>query len=104
MDRLTARQLYDSVHERMALRWVSGMRGESRVLEQAALGPQVLEPLGFEPVLEKRRVHRGRAVRVQFSCLAQNSASGKSGDTKALIIGIINTDKSLLSLFRTILN
>ncbi|MEO8746731.1 MAG: HPr(Ser) kinase/phosphatase [Rhodanobacter sp.] len=33
MDRISARQLFDSAHERMALRWVSGMRGETRVLE-----------------------------------------------------------------------
>ena len=36
LDRISARQLYDGVHERMALRWVSGMRGESRVLEPGA--------------------------------------------------------------------
>lgn len=33
MDRLTARQLYDRVNERLALRWLAGLRGESRVLE-----------------------------------------------------------------------
>ncbi len=33
MDRLTARQLFDSVAERLALRWVAGMRGENRTLE-----------------------------------------------------------------------
>ncbi|NII11518.1 HPr(Ser) kinase/phosphatase [Oleiagrimonas sp. C23AA] len=33
MDRLTSRQLFDNVQERMALRWVAGMRGETRVLE-----------------------------------------------------------------------
>jgi HPr kinase/phosphorylase len=36
VDRLTARQLFDGVHERMALRWAAGMRGESRVLEPGA--------------------------------------------------------------------
>ncbi len=36
MDRLTARQLYDGVNERMGLRWLAGMRGESRVLEPGA--------------------------------------------------------------------
>src|SRR3546814_5738816 len=36
LDRISARQLYDGVHERMALRWVSGMRGESRALEPGA--------------------------------------------------------------------
>ena len=33
MDRLSARQLYDAVGERMQLRWVAGMRGESRAIE-----------------------------------------------------------------------
>lgn len=36
MDRISARQLYDGVNERMALRWVSGMRGESRVIDPRA--------------------------------------------------------------------
>jgi len=36
VDRLTARQLFDGVHERMALRWIAGMRGEARVLEPNA--------------------------------------------------------------------
>ncbi|HEX7112456.1 MAG TPA: HPr(Ser) kinase/phosphatase [Mizugakiibacter sp.] len=33
MDRLTARQLFEGVHERLALRWVAGARGETRALE-----------------------------------------------------------------------
>ena len=33
MDRLTARQLFDAVGERLALRWVAGMRGENRAIE-----------------------------------------------------------------------
>ncbi|HMH69134.1 MAG TPA: HPr(Ser) kinase/phosphatase [Pinirhizobacter sp.] len=33
MDRLTARQLFDSTHERMGMRWIAGLRGEGRVLE-----------------------------------------------------------------------
>jgi HPr kinase/phosphorylase len=33
VDRITARQLFDNVNERMALRWVAGMRGETRALE-----------------------------------------------------------------------
>ncbi len=33
MDRLSARQLYEAVGERMQLRWVAGMRGESRAIE-----------------------------------------------------------------------
>ena len=33
MERLTSRQLYDAVGERMQLRWVAGMRGEGRAIE-----------------------------------------------------------------------
>ena len=33
MDRMTARQLFDSVGERLALRWVTGLRGENRLIE-----------------------------------------------------------------------
>ena len=33
VDRLTARQLFDAVGERLALRWVAGLRGENRVIE-----------------------------------------------------------------------
>ncbi|MEO7935155.1 MAG: HPr(Ser) kinase/phosphatase [Dokdonella sp.] len=33
MDRLTSRQLYDAVGERMQLRWVAGLRGEGRAIE-----------------------------------------------------------------------
>ena len=33
MDRLTARQLFDAVSERLSLRWVAGLRGENRAIE-----------------------------------------------------------------------
>jgi len=33
LDSLTARQLFDSISERLALRWVGGLRGEQRALE-----------------------------------------------------------------------
>ncbi|HET7268564.1 MAG TPA: HPr(Ser) kinase/phosphatase [Oleiagrimonas sp.] len=33
MDKLTARQLYDNIQERLDVRWVAGMRGETRVLD-----------------------------------------------------------------------
>jgi HPr kinase/phosphorylase len=33
VEQLTARQLFDDVKDRMALRWVAGLRGESRALE-----------------------------------------------------------------------
>ena len=38
VDRLTARQLFDSVGERLALRWVAGMRGENRAIETGGSG------------------------------------------------------------------
>lgn len=33
MDKLTARQLFDDVQERMGMRWAAGMRGEKRILD-----------------------------------------------------------------------
>ncbi len=33
MDRLTARQLFDAVSERLSLRWIAGLRGEQRAIE-----------------------------------------------------------------------
>ncbi|MDE3142028.1 MAG: HPr(Ser) kinase/phosphatase [Pseudomonadota bacterium] len=36
MERITARQLFEKVNERLALRWIAGMRGESRMLEPSA--------------------------------------------------------------------
>jgi HPr kinase/phosphorylase len=33
MDRLTARELYESLSERMAMRWVAGVRGDERAIE-----------------------------------------------------------------------
>lgn len=56
MDRLTARQLYDSVHERMALRWVSGMRGESRVLERGATSSRRPSLIGYLNVIYPNKV------------------------------------------------
>ena len=53
-------------------------------------GLQVLEPLVFEQI----RVRKGKAIVVQFSCLAQNNASGERGGTGLLIVRISNTDNS----------
>ncbi|MHB1283622.1 MAG: HPr(Ser) kinase/phosphatase [Metallibacterium scheffleri] len=36
MERITARQLFEKVNERLALRWIAGVRGESRMLEPSA--------------------------------------------------------------------
>ena len=51
MDRLTARQLFDGVNERMALRWLAGMRGESRVLEPGAAQARRPSLIGYLNVI-----------------------------------------------------
>ena len=56
MDRISARQLYDGVHERMALRWVSGMRGESRVLEPGAAQARRPSLIGYLNVIYPNKV------------------------------------------------
>ncbi len=56
MDRLTARQLYDGVHERMALRWVSGMRGESRILEHGATTTRRPSLIGYLNVIYPNKI------------------------------------------------
>lgn len=56
MDRLTARQLFDAVNERLALRWVAGLRGESRLLEPG--GAQARRPslVGYLNVIYPNKV------------------------------------------------
>jgi HPr kinase/phosphorylase len=56
LDRLTARQLFDGVHERMGLRWVSGMRGESRVLERGATQTRRPSLIGYLNVIYPNKV------------------------------------------------
>jgi len=56
LERLTARQLYDSVHERMALRWVSGMRGESRALDPGATQTRRPSLIGYLNVIYPNKV------------------------------------------------
>ncbi|MEV8522053.1 HPr(Ser) kinase/phosphatase [Dyella marensis] len=56
MDRLTARQLYDGVHERMALRWVAGMRGESRVLERGVTASRRPSLIGYLNVIYPNKI------------------------------------------------
>ncbi|MDO1528283.1 HPr(Ser) kinase/phosphatase [Fulvimonas sp. R45] len=56
MDRLTARQLYDGVHERMALRWVAGMRGESRTLEPGVAQSRRPSLVGYLNVIYPNKV------------------------------------------------
>ena len=56
MDRLTARQLFDSVNERMALRWVAGMRGETRVLEAGETQARRPSLVGYLNVIYPNKV------------------------------------------------
>ena len=56
LDRLTARQLYDGVHERMALRWVSGMRGEARVLEHGVTISRRPSLIGYLNVIYPNKI------------------------------------------------
>ena len=56
MDRINARQLYDNVHERMALRWVSGMRGESRVLESGQVEARRPSLVGYLNVIYPNKI------------------------------------------------
>ena len=56
MDRINARQLYDNVHERMALRWVSGMRGESRVLEPGQVEARRPSLVGYLNVIYPNKI------------------------------------------------
>jgi len=56
LDRLTARQLFDGVHERMGLRWAAGMRGESRALEPGATQTRRPSLIGYLNVIYPNKV------------------------------------------------
>ena len=56
MDRISARQLYDGVHERMALRWVSGMRGESRLLEPGVAQARRPSLIGYLNIIYPNKI------------------------------------------------
>ena len=56
MDRISARQLYDGVHERMALRWVSGMRGEARVIDPGATQSRRPSMIGYLNVIYPNKI------------------------------------------------
>ena len=56
MDRLTARQLFDKTSERLALRWVAGLRGESRVIETGAARARRPSLVGYLNVIYPNRV------------------------------------------------
>jgi len=56
MDRLSARELFDAVNERLALRWIAGQRGEHRFLETG--GEQERRPslVGYLNVIYPNKV------------------------------------------------
>jgi HPr kinase/phosphorylase len=47
VNRLSARELYDDVHERLALRWVAGQDGGDRVLQAGGAGPRRPSEVGY---------------------------------------------------------
>ena len=51
MERLSARELYDRVNERLALRWVAGRKGESRALEPGKVGARRPSEVGYLNVI-----------------------------------------------------
>ncbi|EQD67260.1 HPr kinase/phosphorylase [mine drainage metagenome] len=56
MERITARQLFEKVNERLALRWVAGVRGESRLLEPSAGRERRPSLVGYLNVIYPNRV------------------------------------------------
>jgi HPr kinase/phosphorylase len=56
VDRLTARQLFDSLHERLALRWAAGVRGESRQIEPGAAQARRPSLVGYLNVIYPNKV------------------------------------------------
>ncbi|HET7931445.1 MAG TPA: HPr kinase/phosphorylase, partial [Rhodanobacteraceae bacterium] len=47
MNRLSARELFDDIRERMALRWVAGQAGAERALQQGSAGPRRPSEVGY---------------------------------------------------------
>ena len=56
MDRLTSRQLYDAVGERMQLRWVAGMRGEGRAIEPGDKTSRRPSQIGYLNIIYPNKV------------------------------------------------
>jgi HPr kinase/phosphorylase len=56
MDRLTSRQLYDAVGERMQLRWVAGLRGEGRAIEQGDKKSRRPSQIGYLNIIYPNKV------------------------------------------------
>lgn len=56
MNRVSARELYDSVHERLALRWIDGRRGDSRALEPGKVGARRPSEVGYLNVIYPNKI------------------------------------------------
>ena len=56
MDRLTSRQLYDAVGERMQLRWVAGWRGEGRAIEPGDNSARRPSQIGYLNIIYPNKV------------------------------------------------
>ena len=56
MDRLTSRQLYDAVGERMQLRWVAGLRGEARAIEPGDKTSRRPSQIGYLNIIYPNKV------------------------------------------------
>lgn len=56
MDRLTSRQLYDAVGERMQLRWVAGLRGENRAIEPGDKQSRRPSQIGYLNIIYPNKV------------------------------------------------
>ncbi len=56
MDRLTARQLFDTVNERLTLRWIAGLRGENRAIEPGGARMRRPSMVGYLNIIHPNRV------------------------------------------------
>jgi HPr kinase/phosphorylase len=56
MERLTARELFDKVSQRLALRWVAGQRGESRAIVPAEKQPRRPSLAGYLNIIYPNKI------------------------------------------------
>ncbi|MBS0431480.1 MAG: HPr(Ser) kinase/phosphatase [Proteobacteria bacterium] len=56
MNRVSARELYDSVHERLALRWIEGRSGEARALEPGKVGARRPSEVGYLNIIYPNKI------------------------------------------------
>ncbi len=56
MDKVSARQLFDSVCDRLSLRWIGGMRGENRLLEPGTTASRRPSLVGYLNIIYPNKV------------------------------------------------